>query len=56
MPAIDGTRWGGKTWIYPFEHRIFPVVYNKELFKKVGLDPEQPPEDLGRLHRRAWRS
>ena len=43
VPAIEGTRWGGKTWIYPFETRIFPVVYNKELFKKAGLDPEQPP-------------
>ena len=38
VPAIEGTRWGGKTWIYPFELRMFPVVYNKELFKKAGLD------------------
>jgi len=43
VPAIEGTRWGGKTWIYPFELRMFPVVYNKELFKKAGLDAENPP-------------
>lgn len=44
VPAIEGTRWGGKTWIYPFELRVFPVLYNKELFKQAGLDPEQPPK------------
>jgi ABC-type glycerol-3-phosphate transport system substrate-binding protein len=44
VPAIQGTKWGGKTWVYPFEHRIFPVVYSKEIFEKVGLDPEQPPK------------
>lgn len=43
VPAIEGTRWGGKTWIYPFELRIFPIVYNKDLFKKAGLDPDNPP-------------
>ena len=44
VPAIEGTRWGGKTWIYPFELRIFPIAYNKDLFKKAGLDPDQPPK------------
>ena len=43
VPSIEGTRWGGKTWIHPFELRMFPVVYNKELFKQAGLDPEHPP-------------
>ena len=40
----QGTSWGGKTWVYPIELRIFPIVYNKELFKKAGLDPDQPPK------------
>jgi raffinose/stachyose/melibiose transport system substrate-binding protein len=44
VPSIEGTRWGGKTWIHPFEMRIFPVVYNKDLFKQAGLDPENPPK------------
>ncbi len=43
VPAIEGTRWGGKTWVYPIETRIYPIIYNKELFKQAGLDPEQPP-------------
>jgi multiple sugar transport system substrate-binding protein len=44
VPSIEGTRWGGKTWIHPFELRIFPVVYDKDLFTKAGLDPENPPK------------
>jgi raffinose/stachyose/melibiose transport system substrate-binding protein len=43
VPTIQGTLWNGKTWVYPFELRMFPVVYNKELFKKAGLDPDKPP-------------
>ncbi|MFO1038177.1 MAG: extracellular solute-binding protein [Geminicoccaceae bacterium] len=43
VPSIEGTAWGGKTWIHPFELRMFPVVYNKTLFKQAGLDPEKPP-------------
>jgi raffinose/stachyose/melibiose transport system substrate-binding protein len=44
VPAIAGTSFDGKTWIYPFEYRLFPVVYNKDIFKQVGLDPENPPK------------
>jgi multiple sugar transport system substrate-binding protein len=43
VPTIQGTLWNGKTWIYPFELRMFPIVYNKDLFKKAGLDPDKPP-------------
>ncbi len=43
VPSIAGTSFDGKTWIYPFEYRLFPVVYNKDLFKQAGLDPEKPP-------------
>ena len=43
VPAIAGTRSGGKTWVYPIETRIYPIVYNKELFKKAGLDADNPP-------------
>jgi len=43
VPAIAGTRWNGKTWVYPIETRIYPIVYNKALFKQAGLDPDNPP-------------
>ena len=44
VPSIEGTKFDGKTWIYPFEYRLFPVLYNKDLFKQAGLDPENPPK------------
>jgi ABC-type glycerol-3-phosphate transport system substrate-binding protein len=43
VPAIAGTRWSGKTWVYPIEQRLYPVIYNKDLFKKAGLNPDKPP-------------
>ncbi|MFO1056533.1 MAG: ABC transporter substrate-binding protein [Dongiaceae bacterium] len=43
VPTIQGTLWNGKTWVYPFERRMFPIVYNKAIFKKAGLDPDKPP-------------
>lgn len=39
----------GKIWWIPFQ-RSTPVLYwNKELFKKAGLDPEKPPQTWAEL-------
>ncbi len=39
----------GKIWWIPFQ-RSTPVFYwNKELFKKAGLDPERPPQTWAEL-------
>ncbi|MHB1837480.1 MAG: ABC transporter substrate-binding protein, partial [Solirubrobacteraceae bacterium] len=43
VPAIEGTKWDGKTWVYPIEQRLYPIIYNKSLFKKAGLSPSSPP-------------
>jgi raffinose/stachyose/melibiose transport system substrate-binding protein len=43
IPATGGTKWQGKTWVYPIDTRVYPIVYNKALFKKAGLDPNKPP-------------
>jgi raffinose/stachyose/melibiose transport system substrate-binding protein len=37
VPAIAGTKWGGHTWVYPIEQRLYPIIYNQDLFKKAGL-------------------
>jgi len=37
VPAIGGTKWGGKTWIYPIEQRLYPIIYNKDLFAKAKI-------------------
>ena len=43
VPNVGETRWAGKTWDYPLYRFIYPLVYNKALFKKAGLDPNRPP-------------
>jgi raffinose/stachyose/melibiose transport system substrate-binding protein len=43
VPAIAGTRWSGKTWVYPIEQRLYPVIYNKALFTKAGVNASKPP-------------
>jgi raffinose/stachyose/melibiose transport system substrate-binding protein len=43
VPNIAETSWSGKTWAYPLYRFIYPIVYNKTLFKKAGLDPNNPP-------------
>jgi raffinose/stachyose/melibiose transport system substrate-binding protein len=37
------TKWQGKTWVYPLYRFVYPIVYNKALFKQAGLDPNKPP-------------
>lgn len=43
VPTIAATRWSGNTWLYPIDTRVYPLIYNKALFAKAGLDPEKPP-------------
>lgn len=38
LSTYDGTLWASDLYIYGN-----PVVYNKDLFREVGLDPEKPP-------------
>lgn len=35
---------GGKTWSIPFQRSTPVMYYNKEAFKEVGLDPQNPPQ------------
>jgi raffinose/stachyose/melibiose transport system substrate-binding protein len=39
VPATAGTKWSGKTWVYPVEQRLYPIIYNKALFTKAGITP-----------------
>ena len=33
----------GKTWGVPFQRSTIVMYYNKDMFEKAGLDPNQPP-------------
>ncbi len=40
----EGVSFEGKPWLAPWYNFALPaMVYNKELFKKAGLDPDKPP-------------
>lgn len=39
----------GKTWGVPFQRSTIVMYYNKEMFKKAGLDPEKAPASWDEL-------
>lgn len=43
---IDGSTWDGKQYGLPFIIDLSVWMYNKELFRQAGLDPESPPTTL----------
>ncbi|HEX7549948.1 MAG TPA: ABC transporter substrate-binding protein [Candidatus Methylomirabilis sp.] len=44
FPAfLSDLRSEGKTWAIPFQRSTPILYYNKDLFKKAGLDPNKPP-------------
>lgn len=43
-PALmANSRTSGKTWSIPFQRSTIVMYYNKDAFRKAGLDPEKPP-------------
>ncbi|MEE4253072.1 MAG: ABC transporter substrate-binding protein [Desulfuromusa sp.] len=43
-PALmANSRTGGKTWSIPFQRSTIVMYYNKDAFRKAGLDPDSPP-------------
>ncbi len=53
-PILNYYTVGGKLYSMPFNSSTAIIYYNKEIFKKAGLDPEKPPatykdvEEMGR--------
>ena len=43
-PALmENSRTGGKTWSIPFQRSTIVMYYNKDAFRKAGLDSDKPP-------------
>ncbi|MBU4314325.1 MAG: ABC transporter substrate-binding protein [Actinobacteria bacterium] len=42
--TLDYSKFNGKICVLPFNISTPILYYNKELFKKVGLDPDRPPQ------------
>jgi LysM repeat protein len=52
--SIDGSRWNGRLIQYPFKVATSLMVwYNKDLFRKAGLDPDKPPRTWAELEEAA---
>ncbi|MFA6448880.1 MAG: ABC transporter substrate-binding protein [bacterium] len=43
--AWEGFKYKGKMLALPLDIHMFAMYYNKDMFKKAGLDPEKPPVD-----------
>jgi multiple sugar transport system substrate-binding protein len=41
--ALQAATQDGKLWLYPIDRSVVSGIYNKDLFAKAGLDPQQPP-------------
>lgn len=46
---IRNATFGGKLYSFPFNKSVQVLYYNKNMFKKVGLDPEKPPRTFKEL-------
>jgi multiple sugar transport system substrate-binding protein len=46
---LENNLYDGKLWSFPFNKSVPVLYYNKDLFKKAGLDPEIPPRTLDEL-------
>lgn len=42
---LDDVTFDGKIWALPFNKSLPVLYYNKDSFKKAGLDPEAPPKN-----------
>jgi len=43
-PALmENSRYVGKTWSIPFQRSTIVMYYNKDAFRKAGLNPDAPP-------------
>jgi multiple sugar transport system substrate-binding protein len=46
FPLVQAAKIAGKYYALPTAVRSLALFYNKELFRKAGLDPEKPPTTL----------
>lgn len=46
---IDACRYRGRTWAVPTTPASVALHWNKDLFRRAGLDPERPPRTIGEL-------
>jgi multiple sugar transport system substrate-binding protein len=48
--SLQNARWRDTLYAIPMEATTLALVYNKNLFKEAGLDPDEPPQDWNELY------
>ena len=48
-PLLQGATWKGTLYAMPMEATSLALLYNRDLFRKAGLDPDHPPADWNEL-------
>jgi ABC-type glycerol-3-phosphate transport system substrate-binding protein len=52
-PLLDGARWRDTLFAMPMEATSLALLYNRELFRRAGLDPNRPPQNWEELRKYA---
>jgi multiple sugar transport system substrate-binding protein len=47
--ALDFLTWNGTLWGAPFRIETHAILYNRQMFRDAGLDPDQPPQTWPQL-------
>lgn len=47
--ALEYDTWNNKLWGIPYRIESIAMLYNKDMFKAAGLDPEKPPQTWTQL-------
>ena len=55
LAGWDAFTKDGKTYAAPVTLQGYPIYYNKAIYRKAGLDPDEPADHLGRVRRRLRR-
>ncbi|MFZ2956083.1 MAG: ABC transporter substrate-binding protein [Candidatus Ozemobacteraceae bacterium] len=46
---LENNTYDGKMWSFPFNKSVPVLYYNKDMFRKAGLDPEKPPRTFDEM-------
>ena len=42
--VLENASYKGKIWAFPYRNSTRVLLWNKDMFKAAGLDPEKPPQ------------
>jgi len=52
-PLLEAAKWKDTLYALPMEGTVLSLLYNKDAFRKAGLNPDHPPADWNELYQYA---